>query len=215
MFNTGERFALFLPLSLVLSLFVIAHRRSEKGVSQIGLKTLLLVTPLLGILAITRLDSSHPPSIDPPFEEYARITQSIENFSIPMLIAHQGLNFYYKFKTTREAFSYEPERHWDKNRIWRLIYGLTAEEISHHSPPHCSWANELIRKVNAKNYTLMREDCYYRMRIHISQEKDPALYETVWDQRYNPSQHRPAFLYKKHERDDPDEFPALDPKKKT
>ncbi len=36
---------------------------------------------------------------------------------IPMLIVHRGMHFYYKYQTGRDAFSYEPEAHWDKTRV--------------------------------------------------------------------------------------------------
>ena len=128
-----------------------------------------------------------------------------------MLIVHQGLNFYYKFHTLQEAFSYEPESHWNTSRIWRLVYGPTRAEIDYFLPERCGWSSGLTEVTPEANYTLMREDCYQRFRSAIPSESEPRLFELLRDPQRNPFQKRPAFLYRKHQNDDPDEFPALPP----
>lgn len=79
-------------------------------------------------------------------EIYAQNTGMLLKTEIPMLIAHRGIHFYYKYKTKNEAFSYKPEKHWNKQRIWRLIYGITPEKLYNYLPEECNWNTSYIQK---------------------------------------------------------------------
>lgn len=216
-FNFGERFGILLPLAVAISWCVVLVWSASPREPQQGLKLRASYVFAAGVILVAalgtplRLSLAHPKSLDPPFDVYSRITDAIREKRIPMLIAHQGLNFYYKFKTFQESFSYEPEEHWNKARIWRVVYGASEEEISFYTPPRCDWVSGLVARTPDVNYFLMREDCFEDFRSAIKSDNDPALFDVVWDTKFNPSQKRPAFLYRKHENDDPDEFPALAP----
>jgi hypothetical protein len=213
-FSLGERFGILLPLAVILSWITLARCNltftpAGSPAELLSNREMLALILLGALLAPYRLDVSHPKSLDPPFSTYDRLTSAIRDRKIPMLIVHQGLSFYYKFKTFQEAFSYEPEKHWNKKRIWRLVYGPHHAEMSYFLPKECGWSSGLTSTTPEAHYFLMREDCYQRFRSAISVETEPRLFQVLWDPQRNPSESRPAFLYRKHQDDDPDEFPAL------
>ena len=143
----------------------------------------------------------------------AQVSEELGRESIPMLIANKGLVFFYKFQWMREAFPYEPEKHWDKTRVWRLTDGITPDELFYYTPEECRWDSGLTKALNTPGYSLIREDCYEKFRSNVTEATDPDLYQRVWRSWLNPSLHRPNFLYPKHAEDTEDEFPALPPKK--
>ncbi|MDR1695412.1 MAG: hypothetical protein LBR69_02090 [Endomicrobium sp.] len=143
------------------------------------------------------------------YEEYEKLISQISGKDIPMLIAHKNFHYYYKYKTGKEAFSYEPEKHWDKKRIWRFVYGATPEELFFYMPEYGSWDSGYILQFPGSHYALVREDCYFDMRKSVQEEKNPELYNNLWNHEINPSNPRPAFLYKKHKEDKNSEFPAV------
>jgi len=143
------------------------------------------------------------------YEEYEKLISHINDKKVPMLIAHKRFNYYYKYKTGNEAFSYEPEKHWDKKRIWRFMYGATPEEIFFYMPEYCSWDSDYILQFSGSHYVLIREDCYFDMRNSVQEEQNPELYNTLWNNEINPSIPRPTFLYKKLKENKNEEFPAM------
>ena len=162
------------------------------------------------LLSCLRLPAGHPQSLDPPYAGYDLLLQRIAPQRPPLLIVHRGIHFYYKFTTGLDAFSYEPETHWDATRIRRLAYGVTPEEWAAYLPEHCPWKAPYIELLNDE-YTLVREDCYREMRAAVREDFNPELYRLLWQSDMNPSRSRPAFLYAKHADDAPEEFPALPP----
>lgn len=205
-FSLGERLALFLPLFTLL--VWVRSGESEIGSAKKGALVLGVLMGLGGALsAPLRLDLSHPSSLDPDYPQIHQITRSLSQIEVPMLIAHKNMAYYYKYASGREAFPYEPEDHWDKSRIRRLVYGIRPDEIWPYLSPECrGWAPE------GKDYLLLGEDCWHEARKRIDPEQDSDLYNRAWNHVWNPSKKRPAFLYPKHKDDRPDEFPALAPK---
>ncbi len=104
------------------------------------------------------------------------------------------MHFFYKYTPRRDAFSYEPEPHWNKHRVWRLVYGAAPEEIFAYLPASCGWG---------------REDCFTSLRAAVDGNANPQLHTLLWQNDINPSKARPAFLYAKHQGDEAEEFPAL------
>jgi len=212
-FGVGERYAILLPaFSFVAYLYFL----SLDGAKPWAPWKIALLLPLAALPAMTtpwRLEAAHPHSIDPDFSVTAQVSEELGRESIPMLIANKGLVFFYKFQWMREAFPYEPEKHWDKTRVWRLTDGITPDELFYYTPEECRWDSGLTKALNTPGYSLIREDCYEKFRSNVTEATDPDLYQRVWRSWLNPSLHRPNFLYPKHAEDTEDEFPALPPKK--
>lgn len=211
-FGVGERYAILLPALGLMTCLVFLSTEAAHPWKKWQFAVLAGLALLPGALVGPRLEAAHPKSLDPDFEAYRRVSEELASREIPMLIAHKGLVFYYKYRWMREAFPYEPERHWDKTRIWRLAYGITPDEFHYRLSEECGWESERILRLATPGYILIREDCWQGFREKIRREDDADLYERVWKSPQNPSQHRPAFLYPKHAEDQDDAFPAL-PKK--
>lgn len=234
-FAVGERFAICVPvLSLVGSLFLLGQAeavpseaseedRAYREHFALGVGWglagglyryaawggLVLASLFLFAAAPQRLRFAHPLELDPPFAGYQRAVAYLQGKEIPMLIAHKGFVYFYKFRLKREAFPYEPEAHWNPARIGRVVAGLTPEEVNSAAGARCEWKDGLMESIPETDYFFVREDCWREIRAHFKREDDPALFEIVWDGAWNPSRPRPAFLYAKHRGDPKDEFSAL------
>lgn len=220
-FSLGERFGLLLPVMVALACVFLLEKRGEsaalrreaEGGRRAALVAQWALWAVVAAVAVGggsyRLDLSYPPNLGQPYTEYAGLTAVLEKRDIPMLIVHRGMHYYYKFHTRREAFSYEPEKHWPKARIWRLVYGVTPTELYANLPPELGWNSEMVVFLAGTPYTLVREDFYVRIRGAVRKEASPDLYNLLWSSEVNPASPRPAFLYKKHEGDEKGEFSAL------
>lgn len=218
-FSLGERFGLLLPLLVALAwVFLSPPSRvpaetTRWPLGQLGLAkritvyAILMATTLAG--SLVRLDWSYPARLNPSCLDYAELSAILDELEPPMLIVNRDFHFYYKYHTGREAFSYEPETHWPKDRIWRLIFGVRPTELHAYLPPECGWSNSLVRLIPGTPYSLIREDCYVPFRASVKRPYNPELYDLLWSSVMNPSKPRPAFLYKKHINDEKDEFSAL------
>jgi hypothetical protein len=195
--GVGERYALLLPFLVMLSVLLLATQQTAE-VKPRHADAFPVVYIALLIASLGRLSYSHPTYLDPDNRAYAAISQQLRHDTIPMLIAHRGLNFYYKFKTHKESFPYEPEPHWDKTHIWRLSFKITADEFTYYLPEACSWGSGLIKAMNEKYYYLIREDCWVKFREAVREEENQDLYDRIWHSWRNPSKARPGFLYRKH-----------------
>ncbi|MDH5178825.1 MAG: hypothetical protein OEZ39_08750 [Gammaproteobacteria bacterium] len=196
-FGVGERYAILLPLLFILAMvYVLPTPQFDNKLKPWQGYGLLFAALMVAVPL--RTDYSHPAHLDPDNRAYDTVTKQIGTYDIPMLIAHRGLNFYYKFKTHKESFHYEPEEHWDKTRIWRLSYRITADELGYYLPKECSWQSDRIKTTGHADYFLIREDCWFRFRQAITPEVDQDLYTRIYQWWRNPAQHRPAFLYRKH-----------------
>jgi hypothetical protein len=206
--GVGERYAILMPFFVVLSVLMLASRHATEIKPRHAYAIPMVYIALLAA-STWRLSYSHPAYLDPDNRTYANITQQIMRDDIPMLVAHRGLNFYYKFKTHKESFPYEPEQHWDKTHIWRLTYKIAADEFTYLLPASCRWESGLIKSVNEKDYYLIREDCWVKFRVAVHEEENQDLYDRIWNFWRNPSKSRPEFLYRKYENartDQKDEF---------
>lgn len=211
-FSLGERFGLLLPYGVALGAALQSVFLCPGGAYQRRpLFAFFLLAGLLAALAVgwQRLDYSHPAQANPPYAAYARISAKLEKLDIPMLIVHQGMHYYYKFRTGREAFSYEPEPHWPKERTWRLVYGPSPEELFSYMPKDCTWQSGQLRLFAGTPYSLVSENCYARFRASVDKAMNPKLHALLWNNAFNPARSRPAFLYKRHLDDEESEFSAL------
>ncbi len=198
--GVGERYAILMPFFSMLSVLMLAPNSFTESKHPVR-----YIFPILCLVFLAasfwRLSYSHPGNFDPDNRAYSNITRQISQDNIPMLIAHRGLNFFYKFKTHKEAFPYEPEKHWNNEHIWRLTYRVTADEFSYFLPNSCSWESGLIKSLSEKDYFLIREDCWLKFRAAVHENENQDLYDRIWHFWRNPSQLRPGFLYGKHVND--------------
>lgn len=200
-FSVGERLALFLPLFTML---LWSRSRGNAAGEKLSMGAAVL-GGILSLFAGTRLNLSHPISMDPDLPAIAREASSLTDREIPILIVHKTFAYYYKYVSRREAFPYEPEDHWNRQRIWRMVYSVRPDEVWTYLSPECRDLLEFGRK----DYLLIREDCWEDARGKLIREEDSDLYDRSWSPVWNPSRKRPAFLYPKHENDEDSEFPAL------
>lgn len=143
------------------------------------------------------IDLVHPARLDPDYALYEEVTTVLAGMELPMVIVHQGLHFYYKYRTLREAFAYEPEDHWPKELIWRVAYGISPAEWAAYLPPDALWESGKLLTLPGP-YSLIREDLWQQFREAVRESGDQYLQERVFSLWLNPSQKRPAFLYEKH-----------------
>ncbi|MFO1463992.1 MAG: hypothetical protein U1F66_09440 [bacterium] len=213
-FGAGERYAILLPALVILgALSLEGQIPAETNWNWAQALCVALLAALAPLSASRRIDLAHPRSLDPEFASFASVTAELAPLDIPMLVAQKGLVFYYKFRLMREAFPYEPEPHWNKSRIWRVTSQLTVDELQYYAPEGCGFFSGELKGLVTPGFSLVREDCWVRLRAAIPREVDPDLYERAWQSTLNPSRPRPAFLYPKHAEDKDEEFPALPPKK--
>lgn len=207
-FNIGERFALLFPYLMFLSVYYVFKDAEFRALGRMLSVSIIALVLVAGVF---RLYYSYPEKINPPYTDYDEIIETISGRNIRMLIIHRGMHFYYKYKTKGNAFSFEPEPFWDKTKIWRVVYGVTPEELYVYMPKQYDWGKDFVEILPVKPYTLIREDYYEKMRDNIKEEENEALYGLLWKNTMNPSQKRPVFLYDKHKNDEDTEFPALPP----
>ena len=208
-FGAGERWAAIYPVVLM------ALAAFEQGIDLPGRpaappRSLFILAPILAALftAGGALACAHPLRLDPDYPAYERLVDDLAHRNIPLLIAHRGLNFYYKFRLRRESFPFEPEKSWDHTRIWRLSYRITPAEMNYYLPENCRFGSGRVQPLSVPDYLLIREDCWDAFRQKVRLVDDDDLHSRVFGNWRNPSQKRPAFLYARHSQDSASEFPA-------
>lgn len=209
-FGVGERYAILLPMILLTGALFLSARTPAPVFS--AWKKAVMGTAIGGVAVFAvflRLEAAHPASLDPDYVAFDRITVALQQEDIPMLIAQRSLVFFYKAKLAREAFPYEPEDHWNRQRIWRVIYRINPEELDYYLEARCKWRSGLIKPLPVPDFTLLREDCWQEMRAKITFAENTDLHEKVWRTHLNPAQKRPPFLYAKHRGDPAGEFSAV------
>lgn len=201
-----ERLCLMLPLLTISSLMGVQINLSglAKTLSYLGVCLALVVVALFPKLYLNWV---HPDRLNPDYPLYDQVTTAIARRQIPMLIAHQGLNYYYKYKTMKESFPYEPEAHWPNGKIWRVVYGVTPSEWAYYLPEKFLWGSGLLFSLPGP-YSLVREDCWEQFRKGVYSAADDELKDLVFHSWLNPSERRPEFVRKRAEKDNDGEFSA-------
>lgn len=201
-----ERLSLLLPFITICSLAGIGKKFlvSAKGASYAFTVGMLV---LVAIFPKGYQDSVYPDRLNPDYQLYDQITGEIARREIPMLITHQGLNYYYKYRTMKESFPYEPESHWPKRKIWRIVFGVTPSQWAYYLPDEYLWGSGTLYDL-AGPYALIREDGWNEFREKIKLCPDDELKNIVLDSWLNPSRLRPEFARKRAEQDDDGEFSA-------
>ncbi len=207
----GERYAVMVPFFLLIGATFIRSNASHnsKGPNK---TTRLIILVLLSIsvgYSFIKPRYSHPNYLDPNYPNIDKVVSEISGKNIPMFIAHKSFAYYYKYRLMKEAFPFEPEDHWDKTLVWRVLYQISSEELNSYLDDRCLWNSGLLITLSAPDYHLIREDCWHDMRSKILESENIDLYDRTWRTDLNPSKKRPVFLYDKHRNDANEGFPAL------
>jgi hypothetical protein len=206
-----ERLCLALPLMAITSL---AGQRFDlpKLFKGFMVSLVLAILAFMTVYPKEYLQRVHPGRLNPDYALYDQVATSIAGRDIPMLIAHQGLNYYYKFKTMKESFPYEPESHWPKLKVWRLVYGITPSTWAYYLPEQDLWGGQGGQGGRLfslpEPYSLIREDLWVQFRDQIRTSRDEELQALVFHSWLNPSQKRPEFARKRAEKDKEGDFSA-------
>ena len=207
--GVSERIAILLPIGLWISLIKLVPNENKKPLWAISAWMIMIVSIPFLLMFHSFLPLIHPEKLNPDYALYHKVTRELQKREIPMLIAHRGLNFYYKYVTGREAFHYQPEKHWPKTKIWRVVYGITPSEWAYYLPEEKLWGSRLLMVLPGP-YSLIREDGWDIFRSVVKNSEDEDLKDRVFQLWLNPSQYRPVYLYPKHIKDDDDsEFRAI------
>jgi hypothetical protein len=213
--GVAERLALTLPLAAMCCWYPLAERLSIGGAVSRNAKIAAVAAfiPLIAAGAMPRvyLRMVHPDRLNPDYALYEEVVKAVAPLKPAMLIAHQGLNSYYVYRTMRDAFPYEPEAHWPKKRIWRVVYGVAPSEWAYFLPGDCLWGGGKLFALPGP-YSLIREDCWHTFRQRVALSADQELKDRVLRLWLNPYRKRPAFLYHKHRTGEEDEIFTAMPK---
>lgn len=212
--NTAERLAIMFPyLAWVGVLFLRSQSETPdiRGFSGHHRKIAIGCAAVALMAWSYRLQIGHPRHLDPDYAGIAKVSDELEHHDVPMLIANKSLAYFYKYKTMREAFPFDPEDHWNKARIWRVVYKITPDELNYYMPETCHYGGTQVIPLDTPDYHLVREDCYAGMRGKITPQQDEDLYQRLQTTPMNPSQKRPRHLIPKHRADSDSEFPTIAP----
>jgi hypothetical protein len=203
--SLGERVALMTPFFCLMALSL-----SERNVPKTsGNKATTLATLVLsfvsGIFVTAGILNVFNKELllrySEKNKEYEQIRYEIEQVQRPpLLISKIGLNYYLKYFLKIETFPYQPESHWDKKLIWRIVDGVEPSYFFNKLSPMC------LEEKNFKPFTrlgsiysLIREDCFDVFRQTFSQETDDIVFKTLHTHSRNPIDFRPSWLYTKYD----------------
>lgn len=151
-----------------------------------------LALPARGLAAVALLATvlsrwGADPRALPPYERFERLIGKLPRPLPELLIAHQGLSFFYDHVTGKEAMAWAPEPELDFTRVGRIAWGIRDEEWM----AYATGGPAPVRLDAA--YTFVREDVWARFRGRALAEGDDDLQERLADWR-NPSRVRSAAL---------------------
>jgi hypothetical protein len=195
------------PLVLVLLDEISDSGGTNLQYSHARLPLALIAIVVAAILPV-RMDDYRTVVGGYDYGSYEKVVADLRNETIPMLIAHRGLDFFYSYRLRRDAFHFDPEPGWKQSDIWRVATRVTPEEVAYYAPTTCQWS-ETARTIPDTDYLLVREDCWEQLRKNVNPKDNPDLYVEMWEDSENPSQVRPAFLLAKHHDSSDKEFSAL------
>lgn len=215
----GERFGILFPFISMLSCSFLLSKeqtRLQKDGSFSKWKMLLVAVLLLAVGAL-RLNWGHPLGRNQSYEEYAAEICHLRKHHIPMLITEKSFPYFYRFKTGKLAFPFEPEDHWDKTQIWRRLKYLSPDILFKQASAQCRdkiivLGEEAGCPPLPYSATLIREDCYEEIRSKDILAKEPVLFQLFTNDILYPFKKRPLFLYRQYKNNSvEDPFPPCPP----
>lgn len=201
----GERLGLLFPFMSMLSCAFLmtgeeTHLSTDAGFPKWGMALLAVLLLAVGSL---RLNWGHPLERNQSYEQYATTICHLQKYHIPMLITDKGFPYFYRFKTGKLAFPFEPEDHWDKTQIWRLIRYLPSEYLFKYASAQCRDKIIVMKEDPGCSplpyeLSLIRGDCYEEIRSKANIEQDHYLLYFMTNDSWHPYQKRPLFLYRQY-----------------
>lgn len=136
--------------------------------------------------------SAYDVSKDPPYKYYKKIAQQINLPDDSLLIAHLGMNHVYTYyNNLRDALNYEPDFFVEKEKLWRLVYGVNYLAIEDKLFDESEETINNNLKVIDSSYILIREDLWKKF---LEREEDVFVENYLnW---FNPHTVRPTFIRK-------------------
>lgn len=204
-FDEGQRLAL---LAAVLTPLVVAQAFKTHPISsEVRTKWLVaIIAPMLVSFRSLAVFERDLPQI--PYHRFEKIVSTLEPKKIEMLIAARPLKFFYTARTGQDAFPFDPELHWPKDRIWRVVFDVEGDEYGFKATEGCLFGEENASTIADTGALLVREDCWEMFRRSISENELPGLYARVFHNSRNPSQRRPERLRERNKQESSNPFSA-------
>ena len=183
--DVGYRLTLFAPIfgiPLCISYWAAAKPRRVAWVAVL----LLVGAPFIA-------KTGYRPETDPPYRLYRQIVERIPRPLPSLLIAHQGLNFYYDHLTGHEAMAWAPDPS-SPTDTKRVVYGVSEGDwlALLTQRPQLPWPVRLT-----ETYWYVSEATFVALTGKAEQAGDTELLEVLHDWR-NPLKQRPWMLLRNH-----------------
>ena len=188
--DLGYRTSLLAPLFAMPLLLLAGAEALPRFQLSRGAAALLA----LGCVPLAR--TGFEPTATPPYARYRALFSRIPRPLPPLLIAHQGINFFYDHVTGEEALAWAPEPELERSRIGRLVWGVTDGEWVAYAPTREALPPPVRLDPDC---VYVREDVFEAFRAEARAQGDEDLLERLADWR-NPSVVRPAALLRNHRR---------------
>lgn len=204
-FDEGQR------LALLVALLTPVLLTQAFGTSLVHLRSrtkwvvAVLAPLLLSFRSATVLERDLPQI---PYTRFEKIVSKLKQKNVEMLIAARPLKFFYTARTGRDAFPFDPESHWPKDRVWRVVFDVEGDEYGFTAEEGCFFGEENASNIADTGALLIREDCWEKFRRSISKDELPGLYARVFQNSRNPSQQRPERLRERNKHDSSSPFSA-------
>ena len=130
------------------------------------------------------------PDSSPPYDRYDEVLEAVPEPLPLLLIAHQGMSFYYDHRTGREAMAWAPEPELNRREVYRVVYGVRAGEWLAFAPQDAVLPRPLPL---GHGYHYLREDLWEGFLEIVLVEGDEDLQARLDDWR-NPRRVRPAYM---------------------
>ncbi len=183
--DLGYRLSLLAPLVAMPLLVLLLAPRLPRGDARPA-TLLLLVCFALAPGSWPGID----PAAAPPYDRYREVIQALPRPLPGLLIAHQGMSFYYDHLTGREAMAWAPEPGLDRREVGRVVHGVSAGEWLAFAPPRDGQPRPVPL---GHGYHYVREDLWERFLDGARAEGDEDLWARLDDWR-NPTRVRPAHM---------------------
>lgn len=170
---------IFVPAGLALVWFLREYFGEDAGRRAVYL--VVAVAALLLFQLYARANFQHPSNIR--YDVYARFVDNLDLPDDSILIAHQGLDNFYYYRTGKDAFRFVPEARHSSRPLYRLAHGVPKRVYEHFI------AGADVRYLPAF-YAVLKEEDWQRLLQALPPEVS-AAYLRNWR---NVSQQRPVFL---------------------